>query len=271
MHDLLVYLDSTPTSRGTRAATLELARRVGARVLGVFVISPVRIPGYVAAEIPEATLEAVRESALEHARQQEHALRSEAADAGVEVEWRVLESDASYAVNGCARAVDLVVLPQPEGPDPTGVRPLVDEVVLGSGRPVLMVPRSGAPVGFGEHVLVAWNGSREATGALHAAMPLLKAAKRVVLAAADTGDGTTGTDMDAIVAHLSRHGVAAETRRLHAGAARAGDALLALAADEGIDLMVMGAWGHSRMREMILGGVTAHIIRHSGLPVVMAH
>lgn len=270
MHDLLVYLDSTPASQGTRAASLELAKRMGARVLGVFVVTPVRMPGYVAAEFPQATLDAVRESALEHARQQEQALRSEASAAGVEIEWRVLETDAAYAVNGCARAVDLVILPQPEGPSATGVRPLVDEVLLGSGRPVLMVPRSGAPVGFGEHVLVAWNGSREATGALHESMPLLKAAKRVVLAVADSGDGEP-TGMDAIVAHLSRHGVAAETRRVRASAAKAGDALLALAADEGIDLLVMGAWGHSRMREMILGGVTAHIVKHSGLPVVMGH
>ncbi len=270
MRDLLVYLDSTPASQRTRAAALELAHRTGARVLGLFVITPVRMPGYVAAEIPQSTLAEVRKAVLEHARQQELALKADADEAGVTVEWRVLETDASHAVNTSARAVDLVVLPQPEGPDPSGGRSLIDDVVLGSGRPVLMVPHGGAPVGFGEHVLVAWNNSCEATGALHDALPMLKAAKRVVLASADNGDHGA-TDLDAIVAHLSRHGVAAETRRVQAGASKAGDALLALAADEGIDLMVMGAWGHSRMREMILGGVTAHIIRNAELPVFMSH
>ena len=132
------------------------------------------------------------------------------------------------------------------------------------------MPKSGAPVGFGEHVLVAWNGSRESTGAVHDALPMLRSAKRVVLAAAD-GSEQHATDLDAIVAHLGRHGVAAETRRLRAGAGAAGDALLGLAAEEGADLLVMGAWGHSRLREMVLGGVTAHVTRESSVPVLMSH
>ncbi len=270
MHDLLLYMDTTPASKHACSAAVELAHRTGARVLGLFVITPARIPGYVAAEIPKSTLEKVRAAAVESAHEQEQALQSAATDAGVEFEWRILESDAAYAVNGSARAVDVVVLAQPEGPDPTGARPLFDDVVLGSGRPVLMVPRTGAPVGFGEHVLVAWNGSRESTGALHDAMTLLRAAKRVVLAVAGKDDAANG-GLDAVVAHLARHGVAAETRRLRNGGAKAGDALLGLAAEEGIDLLVMGAWGHSRMREMILGGVTAHVIREAGLPVLLAH
>jgi len=270
LQDLLLYMESRPASRRSIAAALELARRSGARVVGTFVIAPMRLPGYVTAEIPQSTLAAVRAAALERAHEQEQAFRSAAAESGVEVEWRVFESDADYAVNGCARSVDLVVLTQPESNDPTCVRPLIDEVVLGSGRPVMMVPRSGAAVGFGEHVLVAWNDSRESTGAVHDALPMLKTAKRVVMAAAESS-ATASTNLDSIVAHLARHGVPVETRRLRAGSSDAGDALLTLAAEEGIDLLVMGAWGHSRLREMVLGGVTAHVIRHSTLPVFMSH
>lgn len=268
--DFLLYLDATPASRRSSAAALDLAKRCGARVTGVYVVSPVRLPGYVAADIPQKALASVRAASLERAHQQEQALRAAAEDMGVEMEWRVFESEPAYAVNGCARSVDLVVLPQNDSDTYGGTRAFVDEVVLGCGRPVLLVPHGGAPVGFGEHVLVAWNGSRESTGAVHDALPLLRNARRVVLAAAD-GSGQQATDLDAIIAHLGRHGVAAETRRLHASGGAAGDALLGLAAETGADLLLMGAWGHSRLREMVLGGVTAHVSRHSTLPVLMAH
>ena len=269
VQDLLVHLDAGDGERACTTAALDLAHRLGSRVLGVCVLTPIRLPGYVAVDIPAFALEAARKSSIDILNESGRRFREAAAAASVEAEWRMLEGDPAVAVIGLARTAALVVMAQPQDDDSTA-RALLDDVTIGAGRPVLLVPAGGAPVGFGEHVMVAWNASREATGALHEALPLLRHAKRVVLVTA--GDGQQDTaGLAPVVAHLQRHRVAAQARHLRASGGEAGDALLSLAAEEGMDLLVMGAWGHSRLREMVLGGVTAHVIAHTAMPVLLSH
>jgi nucleotide-binding universal stress UspA family protein len=173
-----------------------------------------------------------------------------------------------------ARYADLLVLGQaaPSGGGDDSLLPdLPDYVLLNCGRPVLLVPRSGRFPTIGKRVLVAWNGSVEAAKAVTAALPLLRGAEQVSLAVLGNRTDTLGESPGADIAlYLARHGVNVEVLRRPA-ASDPGAALLSLAADFGVDLLVMGAYGHSRLREMMLGGATRTVLATATLPVLMAH
>jgi nucleotide-binding universal stress UspA family protein len=173
-----------------------------------------------------------------------------------------------------SRYADLLVLGQAAPPaegDDSVLPDLPDYVLLNCGRPVLLVPRSGRFPTVGKQVLVAWNGSMEAARAVTAALPLLRGAERVTLAVLGDSADTLGESPGADIAlYLARHGVNVEVLRRPA-ASDPGAALLSLAAELGVDLLVMGAYGHSRFREMMLGGATRTVLAASRIPVLMAH
>lgn len=173
-----------------------------------------------------------------------------------------------------ARYADLLVLGQAAdaGSNEGSLLPdLPDYVILNCGRPVLLVPRAGRFPAIGKRVMVAWNGSIEAAKAVTAALPLLRNARQVTLAvlgdSADTLGEAPGSD---IALYLARHGVTVEVLR-RPEPADPGKAILSLAADFNADLLVMGAYGHSRFREMMLGGATRTILATATLPVFMVH
>jgi nucleotide-binding universal stress UspA family protein len=145
-------------------------------------------------------------------------------------------------------------------------------LALGVGRPVLVVPRYGTFERLGERVLIAWNGSREATRAVHDAIPILKRAITVTVLSIDPEvDSPPRTPSADITLHLARHGIAAEAASTSSVDFGVGNALLSRAADLGADLIVMGAYGHSRMREMVLSGATRHLLQNMTVPVLMSH
>ncbi len=122
-----------------------------------------------------------------------------------------------------------------------------------------------------ETVMLAWNGTCEAKRALSDALPLLRQAGKTIVFGVDTGDGTHAPGAD-ISVHLARHGVAAETRHRTASSdLDASDILLSEISDQGAGLLVMGGYGHHRMREVLLGGLTRSILRHMTVPVLMSH
>ncbi len=173
-----------------------------------------------------------------------------------------------------ARYADLVVLGQAaaaEDNEGSLLPDLPDYVLLNCGRPVLLVPRTGRFPTIGKRVMVAWNGSVEAAKAVTAALPLLRGAEQVTLAVLGNSADTLGESPGADIAlYLARHGVNVEVLR-RPEAADPGKAILSLAADFNVDLLVMGAYGHSRFREMMLGGATRTILATATLPVLMAH
>ncbi len=143
-----------------------------------------------------------------------------------------------------------------------------------SGRPVLVVPYIGPGKSVATHVLVGWNASREATRAVNDAIPLLQRAKKVTVLAVDPEGGTEGhgeVPSADISLHLARHGIKVEAAQTVTGDIDVGDALLSRASDLGADLIVVGAYGHSRMREFILGGVTRHLLQHMTVPILISH
>ena len=189
-------------------------------------------------------------------------------------EWRVVSGKLSETVVRQARQADLVILGQinPDHPPPQEGRQLIEDVLMTSGRPILVIPYIGRFQTVGTRILVGWNNSREAARAVNDAIPLLARAASVTILEVSArklaSDDATSAD---IARHLTRHGIRAETIRTVLAGTSTPDLLLNYAADVSADLLVVGGYGHSRLRELVLGGVTHELLRHMTLPVLMSH
>lgn len=276
--DILVHVDSGKSSAGRIAAAVALAERFGAHVTGLVLavepMPPIAVPGMVPAILPSSMQEEVARAAASTAAQFAAAVTR----AGLAPDCRTVSAlaiDAARVAALHARHADLTILGQPEKDEiaPTGATFAVD-VIMAAGRPGLVVPYIGPRAALGERVLVAWNASRESARALNDAMPILERAKSVtVLTVNPEADGMEerrdpGAD---IALHLARHGVKVEAERAVAREVSVGDAILAEIGDNGQDLVVMGAYGHSRLREFVLGGVTRQMLQTMTVPVLMSH
>ncbi|MEN9499536.1 MAG: hypothetical protein RIS83_1355, partial [Pseudomonadota bacterium] len=191
---------------------------------------------------------------------------------GVMGEWREVEGSAAEVVALHGRYADLIVLGQE---DPAGDNVGIMEAALfEAGRPVLAIPFAGQFRDIGRRVLVGWNASREASRAVHDALPLLAAAESatVFLANPKRGLGGHGEEPGADIArHLARHGLKVQVTKAVADDVEDSALLLNQASDIGADLLVIGAYGHSRLREFILGGVTRTLLRQMTIPVLLSH
>ena len=282
--DILVHLDEGPRSATRVNVAVDLARREKAHLTGIFVID---IPGsdlFYGAGMPFASGGGMDQ--MVNSLRADISARAEIIGAefheilrreGLEGELRVVEGDTIALLALHARYADLTVLAQPNAEEafkgPTADAVLVN-VMLSSGRPVLAVPYAGRFDRVGERVLVAWNASRESTRAVNDALPILRAAKSVVVLAVNPKRGIEGHgDVPAadIALHLARHGVKAEAAHTIAKDISEGDALLSYAADLGVDLIVTGGYGHSRAREMVFGGVTRTLLQEMTVPMLLSH
>ena len=198
---------------------------------------------------------------------------------GTGCRWAVEEGVAQLAdvgrhVAARARFSDLVVLPQPYGKE-RGVepKPVVEGALFEGGVPVMVLPNEGSPAAVPRRIVLGWNESAEALRAVRAALPLLKTAEAVHVVVIDPpSQGPNRSDPGGGVAQfLSRHGVKAEIDVLSKTLPRVSDVLMRHVADVNADMIVMGAYGHSRFREAILGGATRNMLEGAGVPVFMAH
>jgi nucleotide-binding universal stress UspA family protein len=196
-----------------------------------------------------------------------------AGDAGaLTCERRLVDDEAGGALAMQSRYADLVVLSQSDPDTMAASLRLPEYVMLHSARPVLVVPYAGTFERLGENVLVAWDASMEATRAVTSAIPLLKRARHVTIAVFnpapfDKHGEQPGAD---IALYLARHGVNIEVSLQQTGI-DVGNAMLSMAADRGCDLIVMGGYGHARLRELLLGGATETLLRSMTVPVLMSH
>lgn len=181
--------------------------------------------------------------------------------------WRLVEGRPEAELAARAPLFDLIAAARPAAEDEGGYAPALEAALFEGGAPLLLVP-PGFGGRFGERVAIGWNGRREAAHAVAAALPLLARAKAVtVLSLEEEG---RGADPRALAERLALHHIEAEARRLPAGAA-AGEALLGAAQALEADLLVTGAYGHSRLRQLVLGGVTRSLLSASPIPLLMAH
>ena len=254
---------------------ISLADAFEAHLLGVaFSFEPV-IPGMVMGGIPPQFIDSQRAESDKKARTAVARFEKAAKQAGVSVETRIISSSISGAADQfgqLARRFDLVVVGQPEG-DKAAPDEVVDEGVLfESGRPVIFVPfiqKIGLKL---DRVMVCWDGSRAATRAVADSIPLLQKAKTVeiVLVAAKgfKADEAPGVDL---AKHLARHGLQVTLKRITSPEIDVASTILSYAADSSADMIVMGGYGHSRLREFVLGGVTRSILETMTVPALMSH
>jgi nucleotide-binding universal stress UspA family protein len=190
-------------------------------------------------------------------------------------EHRIGDQDPGNALATQAMYADLVIVSQrdPAGAHETSDAAVPEYVAMNAPCPVMVLPWAGSHAPAFERVLVAWNASPEAARAVRQALPFLRQAKQVEVAIVHREDAGRAQASDAgpdIAQFLGRHGVGVHVRREPAGGGVA-ETLLSLAADDGADLLVLGCYGHSRFRELMLGGVSRSILRSLTLPVLMAH
>jgi len=247
-----------------------LAERFAAELVGIHVSPPPFIPVgfgegavYVGPEIFEAQREAnrlVRERV-------EAAFRRLCDPARMAVRDVYEEGDPGTVIAEAARGADLTVVAQEGGGGMDALAPQpIHHIILSAGGPVLMLPRSGLGEFIGKRAVVAWKGSRESARAVKDALPFLVDAEAVTVVAA--GEDAAAS-LDTITALLKRHGAPVTAKQIEPGSG-AGATLLDAAAAERADLLVMGAYGHSRLREIVLGGATREVLRGARIPVLLS-
>ena len=273
--DIVVNLSVRKGSKAVGDYAVSVAETLEAHLTGVAVAFVPSIPGASLGYLPIETIEAQqRENEMAAEDAVDH-FTAASAKAGVAAERRVLRTGfpaAAEQFSRIARRFDLAIVGQLE-PDVNSVEAAIAESTLfDSGRPIVIVPYiQKAPLTL-ERVMVCWDGSRAAARAIADAMPLLERAGsvQVVIVASERGkyDQIEGADMGL---HLARHGVKVEVTRIARGKIDVADALLSHAADSGADFMVMGGYGHSRLREFVLGGVTRSMLHSMVVPTLMSH
>lgn len=272
--DILLQVDNRKSFDARMKFAANLAREHEAHLTGLYLMSNWTVPAYVEGQIPVDVLEQQAKRAGLDAKDAQRRFESHVKNQGLLTEWRIAEGNPLDQLVLNARYVDLVVVGQPEKDVPEILElSYADRVALESGRPVLVVPSIGVgQVGI-DRVLIAWNGSRESVRAVNDALPLLKRAKEVFVLAVNLPKALQDSDVPGadISLHLSRHGVNAQAESINGADIAVGDVLLSRCADKSANLIVTGAYGHSRFRELVLGGTTRHLLNHMTVPVLFSH
>lgn len=192
-----------------------------------------------------------------------------AASGTLTAEWKLVEGRTVPVIGRYGRVSDVSVISPLDRPSGSATRADLETALIGSGRPILMIPQT-VPRTIGAHVFIAWNRSAQAARAVAAAMPIIEQADQVTIAHVETG-AKEGPSAEELQTSLAWHGIDANVRHIAPGDAPVPALLLTFAENEDADLIVMGAYSHSRLREYVLGGVTNHVLKNSILPVFMAH
>jgi nucleotide-binding universal stress UspA family protein len=272
---ILVHLNDKRRAEAVLEPAAELAASYNSHLIGLHVYAsmpapPIRLPG-------TSVLGGLAGEEHKHSEEIASAFQRMTANRAFVPQWQVLKVanvDLAPVVMEWGRAADLIVAGQTD-PD-WDLSPLLDfpeRLALEGGRPVLVVPYAGRFAKVGRNVVIAWKASREAARAVFDALPLLKGAQNVhILEIREQGSKTPELAPDtSIAAALARHGIKPSIRTSVASDISVGDEILSRLADLDADLLVMGAYGHSRMRELVFGGATRHIARHMTVPTLFSH
>ena len=271
---ILVHIDT-----GTRCSVrvdvaIRLAQQHDAHLVALHALAPFEPPGYVMAEMGPAMIDAQKHAAAAEMVRTEREFNEQASAAGLRnVEWRSAIDDPVDAMTLHARYADLVVVGQSDIAEHSNMAmDFPQRLVLAAGRPVLILPSVGSFPAIGKRILVAWNASREATRAVTDAIPMLRLAENVSVMAVNPKGSEHGKVPGADIGlYLARHGVRVDVKTDHGAEIDIGNELLSRAADLDADLIVMGGYGHSRLKEWVLGGATRTILESMTAPVLMSH
>jgi nucleotide-binding universal stress UspA family protein len=274
---ILVHLPSEQQIRPITDGAISVAMSLGARVDAISI-------GYESANISfaveggtavAAVYEMEHERALARTEAAIAVFEAEARNAGIAYTCKSLIANPAQAgemLSATSRMYDLTIVPQPEYSQDSYDNSIAPDILFGSGGPVLFVPythRGPLPL---KRVGIAWDGSRTAARAVRDAMPFLTAATDITIISINEDQASTApTSAAALAQHLAAHGLSARIERMDADRGQIQPTILSIAADAGIDLIVMGGYGHSRLQERLLGGVTRAMLHAMTVPTLMSH
>ena len=273
--DIVLALEVGSARDAARDYAISISAAFNSHIAAIgFAYEPTMPPADTVSAVPFDILDAERETNRKAASDAIARFEEAARLAAVSAESRLVEASVSGATNvfgSIARSFDLSVVGQAE---PKSMRDglMIEGALFDSGRPVLVVPyiqRAGLKL---DRVMVCWDGSRNAARAINDAMPFLSSAKAVDVVTISAGKDSSGEIKGFDIAqHLARHGLNVELRRINAGDVDVPNVILSDAADRDADLIVMGGYGHSRLREFVLGGATRGILASMTVPTLMSH
>jgi len=271
MKTILVHCDGAKTMPQRLAVATDVARRFDAVLAAVYAKAPFD-PRMTGKSIDMDALYRAHERCIASDQAAARAAFHEALAGGaLTAEWHSHEGDVERVLERCSRYADLVVVGQTTPEDMPVLRSdLPETVAMSGGRPVLVVPYVGVSKSVGETVMLCWNSSRESARAAADALPFLKKAKKVIVLMVEPRSSNQDPGAN-LAAWLARHGVTATVQLEVSSEAAVAEILLSRAADHDADLIVMGIYGHSRLRETVLGGVSRTMLASMTVPVLMAH
>ena len=285
LKDLLVYLDQTERADVRLRLAADLAHRHASRLTGLYVreltdgqsrtLSTAEL-GLGSGDVMSRTRRQIHTSIDAKAEQLRSALERLGSEQDIRVEWRCVDGLASVVVAQHARYADLCILGQDGIADSNAVNySFAEQVLFVTGRPVIFVPASGVFDTLGSHIVVAWNSSRAAARAVNDALPLIERAERttvLMVNAANIPIPRGSLPLEDLLEHLRRHDVSADAVRVdHVPTEAIADTVRQEARARGADLIVAGAYGHPRLWEKMLGGVTRDLLSRMDTPILMSH
>jgi nucleotide-binding universal stress UspA family protein len=284
LRDLVVLLDGSTRNEANLAIAVGLARQHDAHLTGLCPLELLlpadmsfALGGYPDLwALPEFAKQ-IESQARTKAAVTEAKFRDLLRREGLMGDWVFETGSLIQAVTRRSHAADLMVIGQvdPDNPPPQVARTLIEDLLMTAGRPLLIIPYAGHFGSIGSNTLVGWTATREAARAVHDALPLLAQAAKVTVLSVESSRPPPDVKLlptAEIAEHLARHGLdVSAARTVVSDGLSPADALLDYASDISADLLVVGGYGHSRTREMIMGGVTRDLLRHMTLPVLMSH
>ena len=274
MKRILVHADLGASCPARLQYAAQLARMHGAALHGVYIIPPFELAGYSKYSFPKEVLEERNRAERDEANTVREVFEETLQANAIQGEWRVEMGEPVETLSGLSRTADLLVVGQRDPDDAKFAQQLAPErVILRSGRPVVVTPYVRfALTDVGARVLLAWDGSREAARSMHDALPILIKAETVniVRFTEEKSAAATAATNEAVVDFLAEYGVNATAETHVQGEVSVGESLLNRAVDLGSNLIVTGAYGQSRLREVSIGGVTRTLLSHLSVPVMMS-
>ena len=269
--DLLIHVDESESCSSRLHAGKLVANESDAHVTGMFTYQISASMGYGDFGIPSDVLTNLEKAHLERAAMARKHFDRTTETWQSKTSWECHEGDRASTISSVSAHHDLVLLSQfNENDEQDHNKGIAAQVAIDSGRPVMVVPHSFYGDHIGKRIFVAWNGKKESVRATHDAMPFLQAADAVEIARINQSNGEDLPCID-IANHLARHGVNIESSAAQTPSMFIGEAILYMAQGFGADMIVMGAYGHTRLREIILGGATRHVLAKSHIPVLVSH
>ena len=275
---ILVHLNDRRRAEHLLRPAIALAARWNAHLIGMHVYPSIPQLSAFGTRISAEIVGSIVGAARQESEQIKAVFDRMTANQPFVAEWvaiKAMGADIAELVMERGRAADLIITSQADGDwELTPILDFPERLAIESGRPVLVVPNAGTFESIGRSVMVAWSGSRESARAAFDALPLLTGAESVrVLGVAESSPngGEARMPDTAITASLARHGVRVTAMQSAPGNHSVCDEILARLADVDGDLLVMGAYGHSRFSELIFGGVTRHMARHMTVPTLFSH